>query len=392
MVEPEKNAFVSPIKINAGKKALAHIPAELSAMGAERPLVITTKDMGKRTAIPRVIDALKDSGVPLGIYDNVGERAHMKTILRLVKLFQDGGFDAIIAVGGGSVMHTAKILNLAVTENTLDFVPFTITGDQSIGRLKPYMAIPACSGDGYEATSTAFVDDLHFSSLFLMPHVVMVDPTAFVPEDPLKIMSGAMLALTHSVEGFVGPGKNPFVDAYTYTAIRMIVHHLADAIAGGRSWRAARSALATAETMAGCAFSNVTPGLTHLLAMAVSRKARYSQGICMGILLPYVLDHLSTRDDFFVDSLLLPMAGPETFAITARELRAGKVLTLIQELQFALYESTQKKLPMTLEDVGITKDQLRPMVTSLSECSSSNLSEDGCFMIFERALKGDPID
>ena len=116
--------------------------------------------------------------------------------------------------------------------------------------------------------------------------------------------------------------------------------------------------------MAGCAFSNVTPGLTHILGMAVAQKAVFPEGLCMGILLPYVLDHLSTRDDYFVDSLLLPMAGPETFALTSGELRTGKVITLIQELQFALYESTQGKLPMTLEDVGIQKDQLKPMVAS----------------------------
>ena len=392
MVEPENNTFLSPVKINAGRKSLAHIPFELAAMGAERPLLITTKVLVKQKAVARVVDGLRDSGVPLGIYDNVGEIAHMKTVLRLIELFQDGGFDAIIPLGSGAVMHTAKVLNLALTENTLELAPFTTKGDRSIGRLKPYMAIPACSGDGYETTSMAFVDDLAFSSMFLMPDVVTVDPEVFIPEDPLKAMSGAMSALTHAVEGFVGTGKNPFVDAYAYTAIQMIVHHLEEALGGGRRWKVARSAVAAAETMAGCAFSNVPPGLTHILGMAVSRKAVYPEGLCMGILLPYVLDHLSTRDDFFVDSLLLPMADPETFALTASELRTGKVLTLIQELQFALYESTKGKLPMTLEDVGIQKDQLKPMAASLAECRSSDINGEGCLMILERAFSGDPID
>jgi alcohol dehydrogenase len=392
MVEPKNNIFLSPVKINAGKKALAHIPFELSAMGAERPLLITTKVLVKQKTVRRVIDGLMDSGMPIGIYDNIGEQAHMKTVLRMTELFQDGGFDAIMPLGSGSVMHTAKILNLAVTENSVDLMPFSVKGDQAIGRLKPHLAIPACSGDGYETTSKAFVDDLAFSSLLLMPHVVVVDPEVFIPEDPLNAVSGAISALTHAVEGFVGPGKNPFVDAYTYTAIRLIVHHLAEALGGGRRWKVARSAIAAAETMAGCAFSNVTPGLTHILGMAVARKSVFPEGLCMGILLPYVLDHLSTRDDYFVDTLLLPMAGPETFALTSGELRTGKVITLIQELQFALYESTQGKLPMTLEDVGIQKDQLKPMVASLADCTSSDVNGDACLMILERALKGDPVD
>ncbi|MCP4577488.1 MAG: iron-containing alcohol dehydrogenase [Deltaproteobacteria bacterium] len=392
MVEPENNTFLSPVKINAGRKALAHIPFELAAMGVERPLLITTKALVKQKAVAKVVNGLRDSRVPLGIYDDVGEHAHMKTVLRLTELFQDGGFDAIIALGSGSVMHTAKVLNLAVTENTLELAPFTTKGDRTIGRLKPHMAIPACSGDGYETTSMAYVDDLAFSSLLLMPHIVMVDPEVFIPEDPLKGMSGAMSALTHAVEGFVGTGKNPFVDAYAHTAIQMMVHHLAEALGGGRRWKVARSAVAAAEAFAGCAFSNGPLGLTHILGMAVGRKAAYPEGLCMGILLPYVLDHLSTRDDFFVDSLLLPMADPETFALTSSELRTGKVLTLIQELQFALYESTKGKLPMTLEDVGIQKDQLKPMAASLTECTSNDVNEEACLMILERALKGDPID
>jgi len=64
MVEPEDNVFQSPVKINAGTKALAHIPVELGAMGAERPLLITTKVLGKTRALKRVIDGLRDSGVP----------------------------------------------------------------------------------------------------------------------------------------------------------------------------------------------------------------------------------------------------------------------------------------------------------------------------------------
>jgi alcohol dehydrogenase len=392
MVETENDSFQSPVKINAGKKALAHIPNELAAMGAERPLLITTKALGKKTAILKVTDGLKDSSVPLGIYDGIGDTARLETVLRLAELFYDGGFDAIMALGGGSVMHTAKALNLAITENAKDLGPFTVKGDRTITRLKPYMAIPAASGDGYETTKMAFVEDFAFSSRNLMPDLVVVDPEVFSPEDPLKTLSSALAALTHAVEGFVGSEKNPFVDAYAHTAIQVIMHHLLDAVGGERRWKAARAAVATAETMAGCAFSNVNPGVTHLLAMAISGKTASPLGLNMGILLPYVLDHLSTRDDFFVDSLLLPMADPETFAITAGELRTGKVLTLIQELHFALHESTQGKLPMTLEDVGIKKDHLKPMAASLAGVSPIDVNGEGCLMILERAFTGDPID
>ncbi len=392
MMEPKNNTFQSPVKVNAGLKALAHIPVELAAMGAERPLLITTKILAKKKAISRVMDGLRDSGMPLGIYDGLGEHARLKTVLHLAELFQDGGFDAVMALGGGPVMHTAKALNLAVSENTRDLTAFAVDGDATIGHLKPFMAIPAASGDGYETTSRAFVEDLPFESSNLMPDLVVVDPVVFMREPPLNVISAAMTALTHAVEGFVGPEKNPFTDGYAHTAVRILMQHLVDALSDDRGWRNARSHVATAETMAGTVFSNVSPGLTHVLAAAVAEKTGSLPGLCMGILLPYVLDHLSTREDYFVDSLLLPVAGPETFAITAGELRTGKVLTLIQELQFELHESTRGELPMNLEDLGLKRDQLKPLAASETHGAPKVVNGEGRLMILERALQGDPID
>ena len=392
MVETENTTFQNPVKINAGRKALAHIPIELAAMGAERPLLITTKALLKKRAVPKVVDGLMDSGVSLGVYDGVGEHARLETVLDLALLFEDGGFDAIMTLGSGPVTHTAKALNVAVTEKTRELAPFAANGNGKIGRLKPYIAIPAKWGDGYETTSTALVEDLTFSSLMLMPDLVIVDPEIFVPETPLAAISGAMAALTHAVEGIIGPVQNPFADAYGCTAIRMIMVHFTESLHGKGGWEDARCTVAAADTMAASVFSNVGPGLTHRLAQTITSKNSCPLGLCMGILIPYVLDHLSTRDDFFPNSLLLSMAGSETYAITASELRVGKALTLMQEFQFALYEATKRELPMTLEDVGIETDQLKPMVASMADEAPDGVNEEALLMILERALKGDPID
>ncbi len=392
MVEPDTEVFQNPVKINVGTKALAHLPFELAAMGAQSPLLITTKRLGKKKAVRKVVDGLKDSGLPLGVYDGLDEHTHLDAVLELAKLFKEGGFDAILALGSGSVMHTAKALNIAVTENTRDLVPFSVTGDRIMGHLGPCVAIPAKWGDGYETTSKAFVENLGFSSLMLMPDLVVVDPDVFEPEAPLEAISGAMVAFTHAVEGFVGVQKNRFVDAYARTAIQTIMQYLIPTLNGERGWKFARSAVAAADTMAGCVFSNVAPGVTHRLSRTVAQKAACPHGICMGILLPYVLDHLSTRSEYFVDSLLLPMAGPETYAITAGELRVGKALTMIQELHFGLYGLSKNQLPMTLEDLGVKSDHLKPMVGSLVGDALKDVGEKALLMILERALKGDPVD
>ena len=282
MVETENTTFQNPVKINAGRKALAHIPIELAAMGAERPLLITTKALSKKRAVPKVVDGLMDSGLSLGVYDGVGEHARLETVLDLALLFEDGGFDAIMTLGSGPVMHTAKALNVAVTEKTRELAPFGANGNVKIGRLKPYIAIPARWGDGYETTSTALVEDLTFSSLMLMPDLVIVDPEIFVPETPLAAISGAMAALTHAAEGIVGPVKNPFADAYGCTAIRMIMLHFTETLHGKGGWEDARCTVAAADTMAASVFSNVGPGLTHRLAQTITSKNTLSAGTLHG--------------------------------------------------------------------------------------------------------------
>ena len=390
MVEPENIEFVSPVKINSGKKALAHIPFELAALGAEKPLLVTTKTLVKKKQAGKVVDALRASGLTMGIFDGIGERARLDTVMRLRELFQDADFDSVIALGSGAVMDTAKALIVAVTENTRDLAPFALEGDRLIGRTKPYMAIPASSGNGDETTPSAFVDEMVFSSVFLMPDIVVVDPCMVAPEDPMKVISGTMAALTHAVEGVTGPFRNPFVDAYAHTSIRMIAHHFVDAVKQPRQ-KDSRSALVCAEAMAGCAFSNVKPGLAHLLGKAVEPEAVFPAGICMGILLPHVLGFTAARADFFVDELMLPVAGPETFAITSSELRVGKTISLLQELQFDLYETTDRKLPMTLEDVGIKEDKLEKAAADVAKSNSFGVNLEVCLMLLKQAFKGDPI-
>ena len=68
------------------------------------------------------------------------------------------------------------------------------------------------------------------------------------------------------------------------------------------------------------------------------------------------------------------------------------MLTLIQEFQFALYEATRRELPITLEDMGIKTEQLKPLVAAMADRAPDGVNEETLLMILERALKGDPID
>ena len=83
--------------------------------------------------------------------------------------------------------------------------------------------MPTLAGTGYEVSKYAFFAGRDFSSHFLMPHLAVIDPRMTIPEDAVATAATALIALTHAVEAYTGPGKNPLADAYAYAAIQLII-------------------------------------------------------------------------------------------------------------------------------------------------------------------------
>lgn len=104
--------FVFPSKIGAGSKALEHLPFDLGGFGAVRPMVVCTADLDKEGGLKPLEDAFKGSGLTFGIY-GMDEEPSLEIVREVWTHYNDGGFDAVIAVGGGSVVDVAKCLTVA---------------------------------------------------------------------------------------------------------------------------------------------------------------------------------------------------------------------------------------------------------------------------------------
>ena len=229
MYLPEHYEFFCPVKINSGNRALEQIPFELDALNARKPLVIAGKDDSERGLVDVIIDAFKDSGVAVGIFDGVPSAPDLKLIRELFNIYRDRGHDAVIAIGGGPVADTAKMLNIAVSGKPEDIEG--CAGENLIKRpLKPLIIVPTLAGTGYEVSKYAFFAGRVYASHFLMPHLAVIDPRMTIPEDAVTTAATALIALTHAVEAYTGSGKNPLADAYAYTAIQLIMEHLVNVI------------------------------------------------------------------------------------------------------------------------------------------------------------------
>ncbi len=347
--------FFCPVKVIAGHAALEHIPFELSTLGAKRPLIITDKGVRSNNLLAPIEAAFENTDVEIGfIFDDVPPDSSLETVRKAAELYRQHNCDAILAVGGGSVIDTSKATNILVSEGGDDLLKYS--GAHNLPKpLKPFFVIPTTSGTGSEVTMVAVVSDteknlkMPFASYYLMPHAAILDPRMTQTLPPHLTAMTAMDAMTHAVEAYTCMAANPISDAYATAAVKKVSENLFKVLDNPTDAQG-RLELAQASTMAGIAFSNSMVGLVHSLGHALGAVAHLPHGLCMNLFLPYVLEYNKAVNGDKIADLLLPLAGADIFAQTPAHLRADKAIASIAAMRDRIYALT--KLPRTLSETG----------------------------------------
>ncbi|MFW9996837.1 MAG: iron-containing alcohol dehydrogenase [Candidatus Odinarchaeota archaeon] len=358
---PSYYEFYNPVKILSGKKALDNLPHELGKLGAKKPLIVTDQGVNKAGLIKHVRHAFDGTDTIIGaIYDQVPSDSSKNTVNELVQVYRANQCDSIIAVGGGSVIDTAKGLNILVTEDADDLMKFQGV-DYLEKPMKPFIVVPTTAGTGSEVTGVAVIADpgrnnlkMGFASRTLLPDVAVIDPRMTVTLPPRLTAATGIDALAHAMEGYICLQKNPLSDAYAWAAIKLISDHLVKVVKNGNDENG-RLALANAACMAGVTVSNSIAGIVHSLGHATGGICGIPHGDTINIFLPHGLEYNMSRSRDLIAELLLPLAGPEIYSQTPLVKRAEKTVEFIRELQDELYKLT--KLPRTLKEAGVPKEQ-----------------------------------
>jgi alcohol dehydrogenase len=380
---PKDFSFFCPLKINCGHHALAHLPMELSAVGACAPLILADRDQVGKKRIKTVVDAFKTSGLTVGIFDRLTDQSGPDLLPLLSRIYADGGCDSIVAVGGGSVVDTAKCLNLMVSAGDRGQVVDPDRDDAEPGPLRPLMLIATTGGNGDEATGYASDGNQRLCSPRLVPAVAFIDPAMMGERDDLEVVDGAMLALVHAVEAFLDESAGPMGRAYAHTAIGLIVTCLPLALRNTER-KKNLCAVVNGQVAASCAYSAASPGICHTLARELKDGTDFPSGMLMAMLLPYLLAEAGNVHSEQVGNLLYPLAGAETFAMTASELKTPRVIALLWEFYDAVNARLDLKIPSRLGDTGLADEQINRV---LSQWRSG--SADDCpARIIESARKG----
>jgi hydroxyacid-oxoacid transhydrogenase len=291
---------ISNVRFGAG--VTREVGMDLADLGAKRALVLTDSHLAKMRPVEVALESLRENGIETAVYSGVRVEPTDESFANATSFAKKhGDFDAFVAVGGGSVIDTAKAVNLYVTyppEDFLDYVnPPIGRGLPVPGPLKPLIAIPTTAGTGSETTGVSIFDltKMHaktgIASRRLKPTLGLLDPenTRTLPA-PVAASSGLDI-LSHAVESYTAlpysnrplpsrpllrptyQGSNPISDVWSLQALRMVARYLVRAVEDPED-DDARSAMILAASYAGVGFGNAGVHLPHGMSYPVSGNVK----------------------------------------------------------------------------------------------------------------------
>ncbi len=349
--------FQNAVKLLCGELSLERIAIELEHLGAARPLVLSDAVLSKIGTLAQVTEAMQVEGCPpAAFFTDIPVDSSLAVVNRIAVYYREQGCDSIVAVGGGSVIDTAKGVRLVLSQDTDDILAISGVENLTRGCHIPFIVVPTTAGTGSECTGVAVIRNdangvkMEFLSPFVEPDVAVIDPRMTLCLPPKATASTGMDALVHAIEACTCQQANPLSTAYATAAIRMIAEHIEEATRHGSN-KQARFAMALASTMAGIAFSNSMVGAVHAIGHALGGVCKVPHAVSMTILLPHVMRYNLSHCAAGYAALLPWLAGPDAALATPAEQRAEAAIACIVSLSRRL--QTLCGLPLTLREAGV---------------------------------------
>ena len=272
------------------------IAEEVAKRGYKKALVVTDKDLVKFGVAAQVTDVLKAAGIPFEMFDEVKPNPTVKNVKNGIAAFKAAGADFIVAIGGGSSMDTSKAVGIII--NNPEFAD--VTSLEGVANTKkksvPVIALPTTAGTAAEVTINYVITDEENVKKMVcvdpndIPTLAIIDPELMLSMPRGLTAATGMDALTHAIEGLITLGAWEMSDMFEIKAIEMIAKWLPKAVENPSDIEA-RDGMATAQYIAGMAFSNVGLGLVHGMAHPLGAYYDIPHGVANALLLPFVMEY-----------------------------------------------------------------------------------------------------
>ena len=283
--------IAQPRLMSIGAGALDEAAGLLAAAGVARPLIVTDSYIAKSGPLDRLTGVLDSADVPWAVFADTVPDPTTDVVEAGAARLREGGFDGMIAIGGGSPMDTAKAMGVLATHGGAmrDYkVPNLVDRTDY-----PLVAAPTTAGTGSEATRFTVITDsaggekMLCAGLGFLPTAALVDYTLTLTM-PMRLTADTGVdTLTHAIEAYVSRKRNPYSDAMARSCMRLVAENIRAACRTPGD-AAAREAMMLAATQGGLAFSNASVCLVHGMSRPLGAHFHVPHGLSNAMLLPAV--------------------------------------------------------------------------------------------------------
>ena len=267
---------------------------EIKKRGLVKALLVTDKTLMSCGVTKMVLDVLDKDGIEYTVYDDIKPNPTVENVLEGVTACIDAKADYIIAVGGGSVIDTAKGISIIMTNpDRVDVVSLEGVSNTKNKGL-PLIALPTTSGTAAEVTiNYVITDELRKVKMVCVdpndiPMLSIVDAELMKGMPKSVAASTGLDALTHAIEGYITKGAWQMTDMFHIEAIKLIYENIEKAV--NEKDTTAVENMALAQYVAGMGFSNVGLGIVHSMAHQLGAIYDTPHGVANALLLPYIME------------------------------------------------------------------------------------------------------
>lgn len=309
-----------PTRIVCREKLIDEVGTIIRDVGKRALLLTGQKSMERLGYVERVIESLKKEDIDTYHYKGIPAEPEIKDLTELIELVRRNKYDFIIALGGGSVIDSAKAAAVATNHpgKLVDYLRSKKYGNQITKATLPIVAIPSTSGSGSETSCYAVLNNEEeeikdvISSHYIYPAVCIIDPEipANAPES-VKLSSGVDV-LAHAVESYISKKASDMVASFSIQAIDIVFRYLPIVLKEKENIEAhAKMAIASAMTGISIALGGTVVG--HATAHAWGASSNITHGVAVGALLQWVIkinkDAAQDKLAYLADVLLLTTEG-----------------------------------------------------------------------------------
>lgn len=347
------------------------LPTEIKARNFKKVLVVTDKDLVKFHVAAMVTAVLDEANIAYEIFSDVKQNPTVKNVQNGLAALQASGADALIGIGGGSAIDTAKAIGIIATNPEFaDVVSLEGVAATHAPSL-PLIALPTTAGTAAEVTINYVITDEYNRKKMVcvdphdIPVVAIVDAELMLSMPASLTAATGMDALTHAIEGFITRGAWEMTDIFEVRAIELIAEHFEKAVKEPAN-QAAREGMALAQYVAGMGFSNVGLGIVHSMAHPLGAFYDIPHGVANALLLPTIMEFNA------------PATG-EKFRTIARAMGVNAVDTLsLDEARQAAVKAVRDlalrvNIPQKLSAIGVKEADLE----SLSRAAFNDVCTPG---------------